>query len=383
MTVDGKKNRIIYFLLPVTYIILTIVASFLYKKTYGLIIRNTIMEIFAILSFLYSYDKAVYIGSVKWYNRQSPLRIYIIMLICGIAGGLMPLLPESVWPIVPIFALISMASDTTTAIIGGISVLLLITGITDCGFGILAIYFLAGVFAVLSTFDTKAPKITRLALNIIAELVLYSAMLLFYVREGLTIETIIMPIANIMITTIILYIIIMYIRNHYTEALRNQYKEVEANAKEALDCLKQKHPDLYFKSLHASHFAAIMASEIDCNEELCRLATLYYNADSTDEYRDIYETLPEQLREIIGDKNRENEYISIEQMISGVAVSIVDSIYSLDAKERETQFESSVTNAFKKAYEFGRTKRLDITFSQFERLRNKCISEKKYLKLIR
>ncbi len=169
----------------------------------------------------------------------------------------------------------------------------------------------------------------------------------------------------------------------------NKYLAINDQTFDLLKALKENDQDEYYKAIHTSHFTAVLALETGADMYLCKGAGYYYNiaalkSNTSDKDEDDASFMekhmfPKELIEFILCLNQDDVNItSKEMLIVMLSRKLVEAIYG-----NELSFEANIDAIMNDYYDKRKLMCADITFNEYNNIKECLLLQKKYVNLMR
>lgn len=392
------KTTNLNIILIILSLLVTLVAGYCYKNTYGEIIRNCVMCLIMVMVYLFAYaryesEHALLFDNANRKTRNTLIFCAGIVMACALSS-----LPVTGWPYPLIFTVMALCTGTLPGIIAGSAMLMLTVIFSGTTYGVFCIYFIAGVVSVLLFSDMG--KSFHTVLPIIIQTLLYFFLLafiiLFYLTGPIAWESFLIPLFNIFINTILMLIVCRHYNDAYLDKEKNIYSTINDQTFILLEECKQHNPKEYFRAIHTSYFTQLIADATHANIFLCKGGGYYARLEHFSEnyhHEDMEELMdenhfPDQLKELLlkcqNKKSSTLVFSSKEEFVVELSTSLIDAIM----KDKENKqdilagYEGNVKKIFKSYYDHHCLEHLEITFEEYKKLENTLIREKKYLQMM-
>lgn len=143
------------------------------------------------------------------YNNGEHLNRYWLTFFGGTVLALICcFLPVGAWPFTAVFVLMSLFSSMSTGILSGAVLLLIPALIVQAPVTVFVLYFIPGLFAItlFRHFGDEVRIGIPLTLSMFCLLVCETAVVILHANERLTLESFVIPLSNIIISCILLFI---------------------------------------------------------------------------------------------------------------------------------------------------------------------------------
>ena len=311
-------------------------------------------------------------------------------------SALFSFFPNTMWVFMPVYIILSLFS---TPFIGTVVASVLLTGctiITGSGIIIFFLYFISGVFAVIIFLPlTLEMKFGLPAfLSGLCLLACEVSGIILSVNQRLDLQLFILPLANCLISIIIIYSAFRGYSTAFLYKYSDLYQTLCDTENDYLLELKDTSPKSYMVSIHTAYFCDRISTAIGLDKDIVKCAGYYHELTPTDiESRDaFYDEMgfTGALMDIL-DEYKDyslNPGVSIERIESAVLIisrTIVMTVMAVFEKDINTELDSSkLTDAvFDRFIKRGNFNSCDITFADINAMKKIFKEEKLYYDFLR
>ncbi len=269
------SNCILFF----STILFVLLFSFIYGKTPGQIIQ--IMVFATVFSFVLvlSYIYAVKTDKLDYDNAEHPLRYMIAYCISLVFAMCFPLIDCKAWFFLSIGIVMGLLSSGLQGILS-VSGLILLSVLLDEGTGDIAfmIYFLAAFVGIILYQDIDENfKVTPYAIVSFGFLfLLETAGFVFLANEELSAEQFIMPIVNLCVNALVLFLSLKYFNEKIANKYRLRYLALNDQEYKALADLKDTSKEDYYRAIHTAYLVERIAGKIGCDVYVAKNCAYYH-----------------------------------------------------------------------------------------------------------
>ncbi len=321
---------------------------------------------------------------------------WVLLYICMFLSVLFSYFPNTIWVFMPLFVILSLFS---TSFIGLCCASVLLAGcsiITGCGVLVFFLYFISGLFAI--TVYLPIGKEMRFGLpSFLSSFCLLTCEvcgIIMTVDRGLDIQLFILPVANCLLSVIIIYSVFRGYSSRFIFKYTDLYQTLCDTENEYLLELKEQNPSSYMLSIHTAYFCDRISQALSLDKDVVKCAGYYHEltpADPEDReafYDDMGFTVS--LREML-DEYKEyslNPGVSIKRIESAALIisrTVVMTVMAVFEKDKNAQLDSvKLTDAvFDRFIKRGNFNECDITFSDINRMKKIFKEEKLYYDFLR
>lgn len=392
----NRKLIILYIVLFLTSALIVLGGYLLYGLSAVAAIRLACFIIFGQLIVIFSCRAGVYYNSFFSINANNTTSFYISYIIALVLSAIFPLMPVSAWPVVVIFAALTVTSNIPTGIISSCVCLVIASSLGDTVyFAYFVIYFLTGIMA--SLLIAHIDEEFRIGFPIlIIEVVLTASLIIVAVTSGaqFSFELFIYPYVNAAITLLLLLIVLKLYAANVLFARKDAYLDLNDPECKLLSELRNSSPDDYFKTVHVVYFCDRIAKTLMLDENIIKCAGLYHRVGvigGENSWENTSMICTEQgipnevmvvLREFI---DKSIPITKTETVVLYMSECVVNSIQYLFKKNKDItpDYPALIEAIFKQRIDTGIFKQSDITIKQFELMKHIFIEEKLYYDFLR
>lgn len=268
---------------------LTVLASFLYKKEIGELIKITSFCVIGATVFICSFLLSQFSRCLDYDNNDHPYRFYLIYIIALVISLVFPLMNEAGWAFMGIAVAFSVYSSPSVGLAGTITL------ITDCCLlssnnneNAFVVYFTASVLAVVlfQKLDKNFKIGAYLFVSLFSLLVIETAGFIFLENKEFNFEQFIMPIVNIAVNALIIFGTFKYFNEFVANKYTNKYLELNDQEYKVLQHIKASNKDEYFRSIHTAYLVERMANAIGCDVLIAKNLAYYHRIKKIYDYND-------------------------------------------------------------------------------------------------
>ena len=258
---------------------LTVGSSFLFEKTKGELIQFgvlcAVMSFFIVFVFLYEFLS----GHFEYDNGEHPYRFLIIYSVSLVLSLLFPFVDRGGWVFVSLSIALTLFSNVPLGLFSTAAFILFSTLLSPAGdIYTFAVYFFAALIGVMvfQNIDENFSVGLSIFITQLCMLVLETAGFILLENEELNAEQFVYPIVNIVINSIILFVVLKYFNEKVANRYRNKYLELNDQEYEALIKLKALSKDEYFRSIHTAYLTERIANACNANVFVAKNLAYYH-----------------------------------------------------------------------------------------------------------
>lgn len=196
---------------------------------------------------------------------------------CLLLSVICVFLPAECWPFVPVVILLSLFGDVSVGILSSMTLLFMPAVLTGNAAALL-VYIPAGILAVSFFCPVEdGMKVTfPLGICMAGLLVLETAVFIIPQNTRPTWEMFLMPIVNIVISTILILGIVRAYSRRILYRYRDRYLEINDTGNPIMAGLKETDNERYRRSIHITHFCEIIAMKLKYDVDAMKTAGYYH-----------------------------------------------------------------------------------------------------------
>ena len=321
---------------------------------------------------------------------------WILLYVSMFLSVLFTYFPNTIWVFMPIFVILSLFSTPYIGVCCASSLLAGCSIVTGCGSLVFFLYFISGVFAV--TIYLPIGKELRFGLPaFLSSLCLLSCEvcgIIITAYNGLDIQLFILPMANALLSLIIIYYAFRVYSSAFIYKYTDLYQTLCDTENEYLLELKESNPKSYMLSIHTAYFCDRVSGALSLDKDVVKCGGYYHELTPSDKedreafYDDMGFTVS--LREML-DEYKDYSLdpgVSIKRIESAVLIisrTIVMTAMAVFEKDKNAQLDSSkLTDAvFDRFVKRGNFDECDITFADINSMKKIFKEEKLYYDFLR
>lgn len=386
------KTKVIHIVLLLMTLLFVAISSAFYTHSAIHIIRNSVIAVISVGTVIFLLLQANIKHSFADDNEMHPLRFGICFILALLLGVLVPLLPVSAWPYVTVFITLTLFSNTLIGIVSASFVLMisvLLSSTADVN--TFCLYFISGVVCSIlfekldSSFKIGYPFFLSIMIMILCEI----ANVILFTNETLHMELFIIPLVNVIVSSILILIILKLYGNFVIFKYREKYLNINDTEFPLLVELKEKQPDAYFHAIHVAYLSDKIVGKLQLNSQYVKTMAYYQkigillgeaNMENTlkvmEEYEfppDIYEYLSDVIENSLCPRTKEAYAVLMAEMI----ISSMEFLYAKNP-QKEIVYEQVILALFKKKIESTFPQKCGLTYSEAELTKNVLLEEKLY-----
>ena len=398
MDAENKKREPVYLvnsILIVITVLLVTAGGFLKHAGGAELLRNAILAgtggFLTCFLFLSEKDRL----SEKNASPARTIRFAISYGICLAVSLCCAFLPPAGWPFLVVFVMMSLFCGFLPGICGGISFLTFSVLLAGADISIFALYVLTGLLGacLFSRLDEKyriaLPLFVSLSFLFAAE----TACVVLFANETLKWELFLIPALNVIISLILLLILLKVYSGMEIFKYRIKYLEINDQEFELLVNIKEKDKNTYYRAVHAAYFSERIAQALSLDADAAKTAAYYANAgilykepEKDLEKEFVSYGFPPYARQLLRELTGKNTGIRHkEAAVVYMADAVISSVLYLFEKKQDTKtdYAAVIETVFQKKWESGSLKNSELTFAEWNRMKQIFKEEKLYYDFLR
>jgi hypothetical protein len=235
--------------------ILTVgLVSFFQNKPIDIIVRNLILSVAGVAILGFTIRQAYMFDELDYDNKENYLRFWFCFLMGLIGAVVCAFLPAGGWPYMPIYVLLALFSNMSSGIIGGSVLLMISTLLSEVNLGVSFLYFVSGIFAITLFVHLSGEfKVgVRLMLALLCLLLCETEGTVLLANERFRPELFVIPLANCILSGIILLLIMNLFSSKVIFRFRGVYLDLNDTENEILSKFRAESKQDYMHSVHTA-----------------------------------------------------------------------------------------------------------------------------------
>lgn len=353
-----------------------------------IMLRNVVISVLgiAIAGFLFRQDYVT--DGLDYNNSRHPLRFWVAVWISMVISFVCVFLPLGGWPFLPVFVLLSLFSNISVGVLASSSLLMISVLLTDASAGVFFLYFISGIFAA-SLFNHLKNEFTigiPWFLSMLCLLVCETANIVLTANEQLNYEQFLVPVANLMVCSMLLLGILKVFSDKVVYQYRDFYLEWNDTENPVLTEYKESDRNLYFGCMHTAFFCERIAMKLSLDSDALKCAGYYHKMKNQFEEFVKVHKFPPAVVTILREYHASPTCIlHKETAVLICADTIINSIQYLLNKnnDRKIDYEQVIDAVFKKFHDAGTFKKCNITMQELNTMQKIFKEEKLYYDFLR
>lgn len=348
-----KQSVITGIVAPISGAVLVPVLSFLYGKSNGEIILNSIFAIFYSLGLAYLFSYFYMAHKYDYDNNEHPYRFLVSYSVSLAVGLVLPLIDVSGWIILSIAVTISLFSNSIMGIYCGNGILMiacLLSPTPDTY--VFFVYFVSSIIGIVlfQDIDQELDVVHSLFISVICQFVLETAGFVLLKNEVLSVEQFIIPVVNSVVNIIIIFWVIKYFNDKIANRYRNRYLELNDQEYKILVELKSRSPKDYWRSIHTAYLVDRMSYAIGCDINKAKSLAYYhrikkaftYSVSASEKFITDNGFPPEAAEALRRYWNKNIKLTTKEEGIVFISDNMISSIQGIFIKDKQAKVDYEV-----------------------------------------
>ena len=397
-TFDKKRwivtaGEMILFLLTVA---VSALAAHFYRKPDIEIAGIAILAGIGFGSVWFMLERSMEDGTFSYDNGEHPGRFIVIYLISFIGSVLFPLLPIGGWPYLAVFVGLMLFGNQIIGLLAG-STLLMITILLQGGSSsYFFVYFISGIVGIIvfsyvnDTFKIWLP----LLISLLIQLVCLSIEEVLFVNEVLSLQMFILPIANLLISLVLLMILLKFFSFSIIYKMRDQYMDINDPECALLVELKNCSKEEYYHAIHTAYLCDRIAKKINYDDAVVKACGYYHRIGiikGKNNWENVQEILQENhfplevqniLQEYLDKSDKILSRETVLLLFCDTVISAISFLFSKDSKA-ELDYQKIISTIFKKKIESGMIDYSSVSLGELQEMKKILMEEKLYYDFLR
>jgi hypothetical protein len=229
------------------------------------------------VSFILLIGLSLAYGELSYDNAEHPLRFWVLFFLGILLSLACVFFPIGGWPFLVLFVAFTLFSNQVLGVTGACLLLLMTVVIRQADVLVFSLYFLSGVIA--SGLFRRMDKHFKIGLPfLISQLVLMICQTIYLIntqQQSLQVGMYVIPIANCIVSSILLFVLLKWFFSHVILKYRLRYIEVLDTEGELLQAFKEKARKEFYLCMHAAHFCERIGKELRLDVEALKTAGYY------------------------------------------------------------------------------------------------------------
>lgn len=391
----SKKKTIAGVFILFLTVVITLLMSFLYDKTWGEIIRNGVFSLSFSLGLIYFLQYCLKTERMDYDNAEHPYRFLVVYLSGLILTVLFPLIDKKGWIFLTIAIALSLFSNAFISFYVSASFIVLAVLLSGTEIVTVAVYFLASFLGIMlfQDIDKQFKVASSIFLSVLFLALFEIAGFVMLENSKLDAEQFIMPIVNIAINSIALFFCLKYFNTTVANRYRNKYLELNDQEYSALIELKNVSKEEYYRSIHTAYLAERMANSIGCDVDITKNCAYYHRIKKAfdlsekgcEEFVLKNQFPPKAAKLLLGFLDKNSRLVSKEACIVYLSDKFISTLMSIFSKDKKAKVDYSalVDTLFEKNFIKETLSESELTQKDFRQIREIILKETLYYDFLR
>ncbi|MCD7835933.1 MAG: hypothetical protein LUG83_04685, partial [Lachnospiraceae bacterium] len=237
-----------------------------------------VMSVFGVGIFGFRLRREYLSGELPYDNSRKILRFWISFAGVLVLSFACAFLPVECWPLPAAFVLLSLFGSVPVGVIASSVLVMIPVLVSDASVTVFFVYFISGVFAVcfFCPIEKDMKVGCPLFLSMLCLFVSESAEIILTANARPSLEMFIMPVINIVLSTILLIGIVSVYSRRVIYYYRDNYLEINDTENPVLANLRENSKEEYRKSIHTAYFCERIASRLGFDTDALKCAGYYH-----------------------------------------------------------------------------------------------------------
>lgn len=215
---------------------------------------------------------------IPYLNRMHLERFWLGMLLSLVLAFACVFLPKEGWPFLAVFVMLSLYSTPTIGITASAVFLMIPTMLSGASVDVYFLYLISGIFAVclLCPLEADTKVILPLILSMLCLLLCETANLILMANARPKLEMFVVPMVNIIISTVLLMGILKLFSSQVVYWFREKYLELNDTENPILVELRESDREKYMKAIHITYFCERLANRLSLDVNAIKCASYYH-----------------------------------------------------------------------------------------------------------
>lgn len=388
-----KEAVVSLFILIVVVLFTGQITYYMHKSTAEMM-RVTISLVMGCLIILFLWYQSVMNHTLEYDNERYQIRFFLLFFVCYLFCVGMIYLPVASWTFLPVMVTLSMFSNPFIGLVSGSILLMTTVSLSpDATMYIFFLYFLLGLIGIslFQKLDVDFRVGEPLFLSALCSLCLQTAYLVIFENQPLAPEILILPILNLFINMVILFLILKYFSKLAMYSLQDKYAQINDPEFPLLAELKQQDKEMYFEAVHRAYLGDRISKRLHINNSAVKGCAYYYKlalaGEKKEENSVLFQELhnfPEELKKLMKEC-MSGKYGSRESCVVLTCEQVICRVIQAQKEyvDRDVPYENIITEIFDSMIEDGRLSDCDISIKELGTMKTVCIEEKLYYDFLR
>lgn len=362
--------------------------GFLSSASVDVTMRNIVTVVLGIAIVGYALRQEYLNSLLAYNNKEHLLRFWVAVIIGFVIAFACIYLPAGGWPFLTVYVMLSLYSSLNIGVTTASVLLLIPTLLSGASVGIFFLYFISGIFAAYlfrnleNEFKIGVPWL----LSMMCLLVCETANVVLAANEQLSMELFIVPVINMIITTILLIGFLNIFSRTVVYQYRENYLEINDTENPILAEYKQKDRTEYFQCVHTAYFCERIARRLALDVDALKCAGYYHKLYGQLIQQEKAPAFPPEAVLILKEYQEKRANVMHKEtavlLCADAIVSAISFMFS-KSKEKILNYDSVIDAVFKKFLDAGTFNECDITIYELKTMQKIFKEEKLYYDFLR
>ena len=258
------------------------------------------------------------------------------------------------------------------------------------------VYFISGIVGIIvfsyvnDTFKIWLP----LLISLLIQLVCLSIEEVLFVNEVLSLQMFILPIANLLISLVLLMILLKFFSFSIIYKMRDQYMDINDPECALLVELKNCSKEEYYHAIHTAYLCDRIAKKINYDDAVVKACGYYHRIGiikGKNNWENVQEILQENhfplevqniLQEYLDKSDKILSRETVLLLFCDTVISAISFLFSKDSKA-ELDYQKIISTIFKKKIESGMIDYSSVSLGELQEMKKILMEEKLYYDFLR
>lgn len=351
-------------------------------------LRNMVMSALGIAVLGFALRQEYCNHTLDYNNEEHLMRFWCAFAVGLLIAFICVFLPSGGWPFLAVFVMLSLFSNLNTGILAASALLMIPVLLSDATAGVFFLYFVSGVFAagLFRKLENEFMIGLPMALSLMCLLLCETANIVLLANERLSIELLVIPVVNLILSSIMLLGILKFFSGAVVYQYREYYLELNDTENAALLSYKQSDRAEYFACVHIAYFCERIANKLGLHADALKCAAYYHKKGMEIIQEMDMHPFPPEVDAILQDFQKRKSYIVLkETAVLLCADAIINSMMYMLAKsgDKELDYDQIIDALFKRLQDGGTFNYCDITMKELRMMQKIFKEEKLYYDFLR
>lgn len=243
------------------------------------VIRDIVVLLVGGMIILFLWYQSALNHTLEYDNERHQIRFFVIFFVCYLLSVGMIFLPIGSWCFMAIMVLLSMFSNFVVGLSAGCVLLVTTAGFSpNINIYVFFLYFMLGLIGIslFQKLDEDFRIGEPLFLSALCSLVLQTAYLVIFENQPLNIELLLIPLLNLFINLVLLFLILKYFSRLAMYHIQDKYAQINDPEFPVLAQLKLEDKEHYFEAVHRAYLGDRISKRLHMNDKAVKGCSYYY-----------------------------------------------------------------------------------------------------------